>query len=37
MNKYWEKKQDPIKLCAKLTEKLLTAVYKLKILKFQIG
>ena len=30
------KKQDPIKLCAKLTAKLLTAAYKSKILKFKL-
>ena len=30
------KKQDPIKLCAKLTAKLLTTEYKLKVLKFKL-
>ena len=29
-------KQDPIKLCAKLTSKLLTTAYKLNILKFEL-
>ena len=30
------KKQDPIKLCAKLTAKLRTTAYKLKVLKFKL-
>ena len=34
--KYWKKKQDPIKLCAKLTEKLLTPAYILTVLKFKL-
>ena len=33
---YWKhKKQDPIKLCAKLTAKLLMTAYTLKVLKFK--
>ena len=31
---HWEK--DPIKLCARLTEKLLTTAYKSKIIKFKL-
>ena len=30
-------KQDPIKVCEKLTEKLLTTAHKSKVLKIQIG
>ena len=30
------KKQDPIKLCANLTSKLLTKLYKLKVLKLKL-
>ena len=30
-------KQDPIKLCAKLTVKLLKTAYKSKVLKFKLG
>ena len=30
------KKQDPIKLCAKLIAKLLTTAYKLKVLEFDL-
>ena len=32
----WKKKQDPIKLCAKLTAKLLKTAYKSKVLKFKL-
>ena len=36
-NKYWKrKKQDPIKLCAKLTELFLTTTYKLKVIRFKL-
>ena len=31
------KKQDPIKLCAKLTAKLLETAYKLKVLAFKLN
>ena len=34
--KYWENRQDPIKVCAKLAETLLTTEYKSKILKFKL-
>ena len=34
--RYCKNKRDPIKLCAKLTEKLLTTAYKLKVLKFKL-
>ena len=30
------RKKDPLKLCARLTEKLLTTVYKLKIIRFKL-
>ena len=30
------RKKDPIKLCVKLTEKLLTIAYKLKIIRFKL-
>ena len=33
-NKHW--KNDPIRLCATLTTKLLTTVYKLKIIRFKM-
>ena len=33
---YWKKKQDPIKICAKLTAKLLKIAHKLKVLKFKM-
>ena len=33
---YRKNKQDPIKLCAKLTVKLLTTAYTLKIIKFKL-
>ena len=32
--KHWKK--DPIRLCATLTEKLLTTVYKLKMIRFKM-
>ena len=34
-NNHWKNKQDPIKLCVKLTAKFLMTVYKSKTLKFK--
>ena len=37
MKENWKhKKQDPIKLCEKSTEKILTTAYKSKVLEFKL-